>query len=53
MMFNINGFLLITLIPLGWEVYFLYGFVAYVVALFMGVWADLESSQISNNSDSY
>ena len=28
MMFNINGFLLMTLVPLGWEVYFLYGFVA-------------------------
>ena len=40
MMFNINGFLLMTLIPLGWEVYFLYGFVAAVVALFMGVWAE-------------
>jgi hypothetical protein len=38
MMFNLNGFLLMTLIPLGWEVYFLYGFVAAVVALFMGVW---------------
>ena len=27
-MFNVTGFLLMTLIPLGWEVYFLYGFVA-------------------------
>jgi hypothetical protein len=46
MMFNINGFLLMTLIPLGWEVYFLYGFVASVVALFMGVWeVDLESNR--------
>ena len=45
-MFNINGFLLMTLIPLGWEVYFLYGFVASVVALFMGVWeVDLESNR--------
>jgi hypothetical protein len=35
MMFNVTGFLLMTLIPLGWEVYFLYGFVAAVVALFM------------------
>ncbi len=43
MMFNINGFLLMTLIPLGWEVYFLYGFVAYVVALFMGVWSDSDA----------
>ena len=34
MMFNINGFLLMTLIPLGWEVYFLYGFVVATVALF-------------------
>ena len=32
MMFNINGFLLMTLIPLGWELYFLYGFVAMIVA---------------------
>jgi hypothetical protein len=40
MMFNINCFLLTTLIPLGWEVYFLYGFVASVVALFMGVWTE-------------
>jgi hypothetical protein len=38
MMFNINGFLLMTLIPLGWEVYFLYGFVAIVVAMAMLVW---------------
>jgi hypothetical protein len=43
MMFNINGFLLMTLIPLGWEVYFLYGFVAAVAALFMGVWAESNS----------
>ena len=35
MMFNINGFLLMTLIPLGWEVYFLYGFVAAVVGTFL------------------
>jgi hypothetical protein len=40
MMFNTNGFLLMTLIPLGWEMYFLYGFVASVVALFMGVWVE-------------
>ena len=32
--------LLLTLIPLGWEVYFLYGFVAAVVAIFMAVWTD-------------
>jgi hypothetical protein len=53
MMFNINGFLLMSLIPLGWEVYFLYGFVAVVVALFMCVWAAPEGTEISNNSDSY
>jgi hypothetical protein len=40
MMFNINGFLLMTLFQLGWEVYFLYGFVASVVTVFMGVWAE-------------
>jgi len=45
MMFNINGFLLMTLIPLGWEVYFLYGFVAAVVALFMGVWAEPDAEE--------
>ena len=39
-MFNLTGFLLMTLIPLGWEVYFLYGFVAAVVAIGMAVWAD-------------
>ncbi len=38
MIFNVNGFLLVTLIPLGWEVYFLYGFVAMVVAMAMLVW---------------
>jgi hypothetical protein len=31
------GILLITLIPLGWEVYFLYGFVATVVALWTAI----------------
>jgi hypothetical protein len=46
MMFNINGFLLMTLIPLGWEVYFLYGFVASVVAMFLGVWADSDTENI-------
>lgn len=39
-MFNVTGFLLMTLIPLGWEVYFLYGFVAAVVAIGMAVLAD-------------
>jgi hypothetical protein len=38
MMFNINGFLLMTLIPLGWEVYFLYGFIAAVTVLWIAVW---------------
>ena len=41
-MFNVTGFLLMSLIPLGWEVYFLYGFVAFVVAIFMGVWVERE-----------
>ena len=31
MMFNIIGCLVMTLVPLGWEVYFLYGFVTSVV----------------------
>jgi hypothetical protein len=34
------GILLLTLIPLGWEVYYLYGFVAAVVAIFMAVWQE-------------
>jgi hypothetical protein len=34
------GILLLTLIPLGWEIYFLYGFVAAVVAIFMAVWQE-------------
>lgn len=38
MIFNINGFLLMTLVPLGWEVYFLYGFVALVAALWAAIW---------------
>jgi hypothetical protein len=37
-MFNINGFLLMTLVPLGWEVYFLYGFLAAVAALWAAIW---------------
>jgi hypothetical protein len=37
-MFNLTGFLLMTLIPLGWEVYFLYGFVATVTVLWIAVW---------------
>ncbi len=39
MMFNLTGFLLMTLVPLGWEVYFLYGFLAALLAIFMAVWA--------------
>ena len=35
MMLNINGFLLMTLNPLGWEVYFLYGFGAAVIGAFL------------------
>ena len=37
-MFNVPGFLLMTLIPLGWEVYFLYGFVATFTVLWIAVW---------------
>ncbi len=33
------GILFLTLIPLGWELYFVYGVVAAVVAVFMAVWA--------------
>ena len=39
-MFNVTGFLLMTLIPLGWEVYFLYGFVAALVVIGMAVWTE-------------
>lgn len=41
-MFNTTGFLLMTLIPLGWEVYFLYGFVAAVVTLVVAVFTSDE-----------
>jgi hypothetical protein len=34
------GFLLLTLIPLGREVYFLYGFVGSVVAIGITVWTE-------------
>jgi hypothetical protein len=34
------GILLLTLIPLGWEVYFLYGFVAAATAIFTAVWQE-------------
>jgi hypothetical protein len=37
-MFNITGFLLMTLIPLGWEVYFLYGFIAAAVVVSIAGW---------------
>ena len=46
-MFNVTGFLLMTLIPLGWEVYFLYGFVAVVVVIGIAVWT--EDSQLKKN----
>ena len=36
-MFNVTGFLLMTLIPLGWEVYFLYGFVGVVITIWKSV----------------
>ena len=34
------GILLLTLIPLGWEVYFLYGFVAAATAILAAVFLD-------------
>jgi hypothetical protein len=34
------GILLLTLIPLGWEGYFLYGFVAASAAIFTAVWQE-------------
>ena len=37
-MFNVTGFLLMTLIPLGWEVYFLYGFIAAITVIVIAVW---------------
>ena len=42
-MFNVTGFLLMTLIPLGWEVYFLYGFVAAVVVVSSAAWNSEDS----------
>ena len=36
----VPGILLLTLIPLGWEVYFLYGFVAATAAIFTAVWQE-------------
>ena len=42
-MFNVTGFLLLTLIPLGWEVYFLYGFVAAVVVVSIAAWNSEDS----------
>ena len=37
-MFNVTGFLLMTLIPLGWQVYFLHGFIAAVTVIWIEVW---------------
>ena len=34
------GILLLTLIPLGWELYFVYGFVAATAAIFTAVWQE-------------
>jgi hypothetical protein len=34
------GILLLTLIPLGWEVYFLYGFVAAATSILTAVWQE-------------
>jgi hypothetical protein len=34
------GILLLTLIPLGWEVYFLYGFGAAATAILTAVWQE-------------
>jgi hypothetical protein len=34
------GILLLTLIPLGWEVYFLYGFVAAATSILSAVWQE-------------
>ena len=48
-MFNVTGFLLMTLIPLGWEVYFLYGFVAAVVVISIAVWSS-EDSELQDNT---
>jgi hypothetical protein len=49
-MFNVTGFLLMTLIPLGWEVYFLYGFVAAVVVISVAVWSSEDSTPKENTS---
>ena len=34
------GIVLLTLIPLGWELYFVYGFVAATAAIFTAVWQE-------------
>lgn len=39
-MFNVTGFLLMTLIPLGWEVYFLYGFIGAIIVVLISTWSD-------------
>jgi O-antigen/teichoic acid export membrane protein len=36
----VPGILLLTLIPLGWELYFVYGFVAATAAIFTAVWQE-------------
>ena len=38
MVFNITGFLLMTSVPLGWEVYFLYGFAVAVAVTITQIW---------------
>lgn len=42
-MFNVTGFLLMTLIPLGWEVYFLYGFIAAAAVVSTAAWSSEDS----------
>lgn len=39
-MFNVTGCLLMTLIPLGWGVYFLYGFIGAIVVVLISTWSD-------------
>jgi O-antigen/teichoic acid export membrane protein len=36
----VPGIVLLTLIPLGWELYFVYGFVAATAAIFTAVWQE-------------
>lgn len=46
LMLNIPGFFLMTLVPLGWEVYFLYGLAVMIIAMGILVWVneDFESN---------